>query len=342
MTTSEPDSKKPKTGASAHTAMDEVSHDGTFVRTETVFRNKISNEQGSKFPAEKGRYHLYVSYACPWASRCLAVRALKGLEDVISLSVVSAVFAKTKPEDEADTHKGWVFVRKDEEADAIPDTVMGAKTIRELYELNNDTLGKYTVPILFDKKQKVIVNNESAEIIRILNCEFNGYAKNPDVDLYPEALRKKIDETNEWVYPHINNGVYRCGFAQKQKAYDIAVKGLFEHLEKAEKILSDQRYLTSNTQITEADIRFFVTIVRFDEVYHGHFKCNKKKISDYPAITGHMREIYQLPGMAETVNMTHIKEHYHRSHPTINPFGIVPIGPNVLETLSFPHGRDKM
>eukprot|EP00510_Aplanochytrium_minuta_P009634 CAMPEP_0184058860 /NCGR_PEP_ID=MMETSP0956-20121227/9585_1 /TAXON_ID=627963 /ORGANISM="Aplanochytrium sp, Strain PBS07" /LENGTH=335 /DNA_ID=CAMNT_0026354079 /DNA_START=80 /DNA_END=1087 /DNA_ORIENTATION=+ len=324
----------------AHTAMDEVQN-GAFVRTETTYRNKISKNQGAEFPPEKDRYHLYVSYACPWASRCLTVRALKGLEDVISLSVVSAVFKKTKPEDEKDTHKGWVFVDEKEEKGAIPDPLNQAKTVREIYENNNDTLGKYTVPILFDKKKNVIVNNESAEIIRMFNDEFNDFAKNPTLDLHPEGLWEEIEEVNSWVYPtNINNGVYKCGFATGQEAYDTAVNALFEHMDKAEKLLSSQRYLCSNTQITEADIRLFVTLVRFDEVYHGHFKCNKRLLSSYPNLLGHTREIYQLEGVSDTVNMDHIKNHYHRSHPTINPYGIVPAGPNVLKSMQVPHGRD--
>ena len=327
----------------AHTAMDETSKSGAFVRTESVFRKWVrASPQGpNDFPAEQGRYHLYVSYACPWASRCLFVRSVKGLEDVISLSVVGSVFQKTS-KDPKDLHKGWTFLSADEEAGCIPDDVMNAKTVRELYEKCNDTLGKYTVPILFDKKTKMIVNNESAEIIRMFNQEFNAFAKNPTLDLYPEDLREEIDKVNTWVYPNINNGVYRAGFAQKQEPYDEAVKAVFEHLDKAEAILAKQRYIASKDRLTEADIRFFVTIVRFDEVYHGHFKCNKKTLSEYVNITNYLRELYQMEGVAKTVNMDHIKSHYHRSHPTINPFGIVPAGPSVLKSLALPHNRDSI
>ena len=327
----------------AHTAMDETSKSGEFVRTASVFRNwvRATPKSSEDYPAEAGRYHLYVSYACPWASRCLFVRSLKGLEDVISLSVVGSVFEKTSSNPK-DLHKGWTFLTAEQEAGCIPDEVMNAKTIRELYEMCNDTLGKYTVPVLFDKKTKMIVNNESAEIIRMFNVEFNAFAKNPSLDLYPEGLRKEIDAVNDWVYPNINNGVYKAGFAQKQQPYDEAVDGVFKHLDKAEEILSKQRYIASKDTLTEADVRFFVTIVRFDEVYHGHFKCNKKRLSDYTNISNYLRELYQMPGVAETVNMEHIKSHYHRSHPSINPFGIVPAGPSVLESLKLPHNRDSL
>lgn len=326
----------------AHTSMDETT-DGAFIRKDSAFRSwvRASPKAKDEYPAEAGRYHLYVAYACPWASRCLFVRKIKGLEDVISLSIVGSVFQKTS-DDPNDKHKGWVFLTSEEEAGCIPDTIMHSRTVRELYEKCNDKLGKYTVPVLFDKKTKMIVNNESSEIIRMFNSEFNAFAKHPEIDLYPEDKRELIDKTNEWVYHNINNGVYKAGFAQKQKPYDQAVEAVFAHLDKAERILSTQRYLCSNDAITEADIRLFVTIVRFDEVYHGHFKCNKKRISDYQNLTNYMREIYQMEGVAETVNMDHIKSHYHRSHPSINPFGIVPIGPNVLSTLTLPHNRSSL
>ena len=311
---------------------------GSYVRADSTLRNWIKNDPKAEFPAEKGRYHLYVSYACPWASRALAVRKLKGLEDIISLSVTAAVFEKTK-ESKLDGHYGWVFKKEGEERDVIPDTINGVKTIRELYEKfsGGNYEGRFTVPVLFDKKTKRIVNNESSEIIRMLNSEFNAFAKNPNLDLYPENLREKIDEVNEWIYHDINNGVYKSGFATTQQAYDKAVNQLFESLDRAEQILSKSRYLVSNDQYTEADIRFFVTLIRFDAVYVQHFKCNKYKISDYPNLENYTREIYQIPGISETVNFWHIKNHYCRSHSGINPYGIVPLGPIVDYTL--PHNR---
>jgi len=249
------------------------------------------------------------------------------LDDVISVTVVEPVMVKTS---DKDNHHGWAFSDEDQPK--------GAKTVRAFYEMHSDHVSKFTVPILYDNKLGKIVSNESSEIIRMLGQEFNELAtKNKDLDLYPEASREEIDSVNEWVYPQINNGVYRSGFAQTQEAYEEAVADVFAGLDRAEDILSKQRYIASSDQITEADIRLFVTLVRFDEVYHGHFKCNKKRIADYPNLVNYTREIYQLDGISETVDMHHIKEHYHRSHPTINPFGIVPVGPGV--DFSLPHDR---
>ena len=265
----------------SHTALDEVDAKGAFKRVDSAFRNSIG--QGD-FPAAAGRYHLYVSYACPWAHRALMVRQLKGLNEVIGVSVVHPTWQRTKPEQEEDSHCGWVFRSPDDEpvtqaaghgsfpcADCVSDTVNGCATVRDLYELAADTLGKYSVPILWDKEKKTIVNNESSEIIRMLNSAFNSLATNPDLDLYPEDTRADIDAVNEWIYPNINNGVYRCGFAKSQEAYDVAVEGLYSSLERVEEILSTQRFIAGE-YLTEADVRLFVTLVRFDEVYVVYFK----------------------------------------------------------------------
>eukprot|EP00298_Acanthocystis_sp_HF-20_P012058 c19704_g1_i3.p1 GENE.c19704_g1_i3~~c19704_g1_i3.p1 ORF type:complete len:341 (-),score=79.72 c19704_g1_i3:52-1029(-) len=316
-----------------------VSEKGEFIRVDSAFRNWIKADGSTEFKPESGRYHLYVSYACPFASRCLLVRALKGLEETISLSVTSSIFRKTV-EDPADTHHGWWFTPVEGEKDCIPDTNLGCETIRQLYEKCGDTLGKYSVPILFDKKTSRIVNNESSEIVRMFEKEFNEFAKYPELDLYPSHLTAEIDNVNSWVYEHINNGVYKCGFARSQEAYDTAVTALFDHLDKAEEILSKQRYIASPSVFTEADVRLFGTLVRFDPAYVTHFKCNKKRIADYPNLAGYVRDIYQMPQTANTVNMKHIKEHYYMSHKMINPYAIVPIGFDF--DLNAPHNRDKL
>ncbi len=303
----------------------EVESDGEFVRHQTSFRDAVMADGSTAFQPESGRYHLYVSYACPWAHRTLIMRKLKGLESAISFDVVNYLLPDT----------GWSF--ENPEDGATGDRINGFGGLREAYmQANPDFDGAITVPVLWDKQLGTIVNNESAEIIRMLNSEFNAFAEHPELDFYPEPLREKIDEINDWVYPTINNGVYRCGFATKQKAYDRAFGELFESLDRAENILGSNRYLTGD-QLTEADIRLFVTLLRFDPVYVLHFKTNKRRIIDYPNLWGFTREIYQMPGIAETVNMTHIKGHYFESHRHINPFGIVPQGPEV--DLTEPHGR---
>ncbi|KAL8033930.1 hypothetical protein ABFS82_13G189800 [Erythranthe guttata] len=235
---------------------------------------------------------------------------------------------------------GWVFPVSDtEERGAEPDYLNGVKNIRELYDLASANYsGKYTVPVLWDKKMKTIVNNESEEIIRMFNTEFNDIAEHAEVDLYPLHLQSQINEVNDWVYDGINNGVYKCGFAKKQAPYDEAVTKLYEALDKCEGILSKQRYLCGET-LTEADIRLFVTLIRFDEVYAVHFKCNKKLLREYPNIFNYTKEIFQIPGVGSTVNMEHIKKHYYGSHPSINPFGIIPHGPNL--DYSSPHDRNR-
>ncbi|KAF7112313.1 hypothetical protein RHSIM_RhsimUnG0242200 [Rhododendron simsii] len=321
----------------AHSALDEMSDTGAFLRTPSTFRNFISRDPNSPFPPEAGRYHLYISYACPWASRCLAYLKVKGLDKAISFASVKPIWERTKDTDE---HMGWVFpVSETEEPGAEPDPLNGAKTIRELYEIaSTNYSGKYTVPVLWDKKLKTIVNNESGEIIRMFNTEFNEIAENAALDLYSPHLQAQINEVNEWIYDGINNGVYKCGFAKKQGPYEEAAKKLYEGLEKCEEILGKQRYLCGNT-VSEADIRLFVTLIRFDEVYAVYFKCNKKLLREFPNLFNYTKDIFQIPGMSSSVNMEHIKRHYYGSHPSINPFGIIPLGPDI--NFSAPHDREK-
>ncbi|XP_031552356.1 uncharacterized protein LOC116289547 [Actinia tenebrosa] len=296
---------------------------GEYARPDSVFREWIKADGSTRFPPDTNRYHLYVSLACPWASRTLMVRKLKGLENVISYTVVDWLMLE----------QGWIFT--DKKPKCSLDTLNNCKTMREVYKLANPNYdGRISVPVLWDKKTRTIVNNESSEIIRMLNSEFNEFCASESqkkLDLYPKHLQPRIDELNSWIYPSINNGVYKCGFAVTQEAYDIAVKQLFEALDKAEAILSKTRYLTGST-FTEADIRLFVTLVRFDMVYVGHFKCNKKRIaSNYPNLWGFVRDIYQMDGIAETVDPEHIQKHYQMSHRRINPYGIVAIGPDDID-----------
>ncbi|XP_076444790.1 glutathionyl-hydroquinone reductase YqjG-like [Babylonia areolata] len=309
-----------------------INDKGEYARKPSAFRNWISADGSSGFKAEAGRYHLYVSLACPWAHRTLIVRKLKGLEDVISVTVVDWMLGEG----------GWSFT--DSKPKCTLDTVNNCKFLKEVYlKANPEYNANITVPCLWDKQKQTIVNNESSEIIRMFNKEFNAFCKTEEqrkLDFYPEGLRDKIDAVNEWVYPQINNGVYRSGFARSQEAYNTAVTELFDGLDKVETILSKSRYLVSNTQLTEADIRLFTTLVRFDMVYHTHFKTNKRCIVDYPNIWAFTRELYQMPGVAETVDKEHIMRHYFESHRSINPYGIVPIGPE-LDFME-PHGRDKM
>ncbi|XP_069139232.1 glutathionyl-hydroquinone reductase YqjG-like [Argopecten irradians] len=304
---------------------------GEFVRAKSVFRDWITADGSSGFPSEAGRYHLYVSLACPWAHRTLIVRKLKGLEDVISCDVVDLVL----------DGEGWSF--SDKSPNCTLDTVNGCSRLREVYRIANpDYDGRITVPVLWDKQKKTVVNNESSEILRMLNSEFNAFCSTEDqreLDYYPEHLRTDIDAVNEWIYPMINNGVYRSGFATSQEAYDVAVRDVFQGLDKIEDILSKSRYLTGKS-LTEADIRLFTTLIRFDVVYVGHFKCNKKRIVDYPNMWGYLRDLYQVPGVADTVNFEHITKHYMGSHTMINPTRIVSIGPDIDFTT--PHGREAM
>ncbi|GLC40101.1 hypothetical protein PLESTM_000993200 [Pleodorina starrii] len=322
--------------AKARTALDETSTTGEFKRTDAGFRSKI--ERGGRFEAEAGRYHLYISLACPWACRCLTVLYMKGLEDAIGVSVTHPTWQRTRPHDPADEHIGWVFRAPTDPPLAsstgfgsfgcegcVPDTVNGTAFVRDLYEMANDTTGKYSVPVLWDTKERTIVNNESSEILRMLNSEFNHVAKNPGLDLYPEALRAAIDDLNSWIYPSINNGVYRCGFATSQAAYDTAFEELFSALDRVEGILSSQRYLAGDA-LTEADVRLFQTLIRFDPVYVVYFKTNKCFLREYPNIAGYVRDLYGTPGVAAAVHMGHIKTHYFTSHPRLNPYAVIPRG----------------
>ena len=284
------------------------------------------------------------------------VRALKGLEDVISTTVVHPVWQKTRPEDESDGHAGWVFGNADGKAltntegfgsfppafeGNEPDPIFNAKSIRDIYDAVGDTDGKYTVPILFDKKLNTIVSNESSEIIRMLTSEFNEFATKPELDLYPEEMREEIEAVNAWIYPSLNNGVYRCGFATSQEAYDKAIDDLTNAFDNVESILKKQRFIAGDT-LTEADIRLFVTLLRFDEVYVVYFKTNTRSVANSPAILNYCREIYQMEGVKETVNMKQIKAHYFCSHPSLNKYSIIPKGGDFIKLLELPHDRDKL
>lgn len=304
----------------------ETDDGGRFVRQVSAFRRAVSADPGAEFPAEAGRYHLYVSYACPWASRTILYRKLKGLEDAIGLTVVDPV------RDE----RGWRF-GDGSAANGDPDPLHGWEYLSEGYaKTDPDFDGRVTVPVLWDKQTETAVNNESSEIIRMLNSEFNALAAHPELDFYPEALRDEIDALNDRIYDTINNGVYRAGFATTQSAYEEAVTTLFDSLDWLEGILAERRYLTGD-QVTEADWRLAMTLFRFDPVYVGHFKCNIRRIADYPNLWAYTRDLYQHPGVAETVNFDHIKRHYYVTHPQINPTRIVPVGP-AIDWLE-PHGR---
>ena len=312
---------------------DTKSSGGAFVRSTSTFRNWItpdgtpgpSGEGG--FAAEPGRYHLYVSYACPWAHRTLIFRTLKGLDDLITVSVVH-------PDMLSD---GWSFDAGWE--GATGDTLYGLPFLRDVYiKARPGVSGRVTVPILWDKAQQTIVSNESSEIIRMFNAAFDGITGNTD-DFWPEAQRGEIEEVNARIYDTLNNGVYKSGFATTQTAYEAAVHPLFDTLDWLEDRLSTNRYLMGD-RLTEADWRLFPTLVRFDSVYHLHFKCNRKRIADYPNLWAYTRELYQWPGVAGTVNLDHIVRHYHYSHESINPHRIVPINPVI--DWDTPHGRDAM
>ncbi len=302
---------------------DTKSTKGKFVRGESKFKNWVTADGSSGFKAEPDRYHLYVSLACPWAHRTLILRKLKRLEDVISISIVDPLMAEN----------GWEFSSY---PGSIPDMINGANYLHEIYTASApEYTGRATVPVLWDKKKKTIVNNESAEIMLIFNSEFNEFADG-SVDFYPPELRDEIDRINTLVYDNINNGVYKCGFATTQEAYDEALSNLFETLDQIEGMLGKRRYLVGD-KITIADWRLFTTLLRFDSAYYNHFKCNLRRIEEYPNLSNYLRELYQYPGVAETVNFKHIKEHYFKSHRAINPTGIVPAGPEL--DLSTPHNR---
>jgi putative glutathione S-transferase len=304
---------------------------GRFVREPTRFRNWVtadgspgpSGEGG--FAAEPGRYHLYVSLACPWAHRTVIFRKLKKLDDVISLSVVSPMMGDD----------GWTF---DEREGSSGDPVNRARKLTDIYLLADRRYsGRVTVPVLWDKKRRTIVNNESAEIIRMLNSAFDAFT-DVRTDFYPAELRAEIDRVNELVYANVNNGVYRAGFATTQEAYEEAFRELFAALDEIETRLSGRRYL-AGPKLTEADWRLFTTLIRFDAVYYSHFKCNLRRIVEYPNLSNYLRDLFQVPGIAETVSLDHIKRHYYGSHRRINPTGIVPLGPQL--DFSAPHGRGR-
>ena len=292
--------------------------DGRYVRRDAQFRNRIG---ATGFKAEPGRYHIYAAHACPWAHRTVIFRKLKGLEDAISLSYVEPEMLEG----------GWSF-------GGAGDPLYGARHVHEIYQRADPAYtGRCSVPVLWDKKRETIVNNESSEIIRILNEAFDAFG-DAGVDFYPEPLRATIDAINEDVYRNVNNGVYRTGFSTTQDAYDEAVDDLFACLDRLEALLSGQRYLVGD-RVSEADWRLFATLVRFDAVYVGHFKCNLRRIADYPHLSNYVRELYQYPGIAGTVDIPRIKRHYYYSHRAINPTGIVPKGP-VLD-FAAPHDRDR-
>jgi putative glutathione S-transferase len=305
---------------------DTKSSGGKFVRSEAQFRDRITADGSSGFKAESGRYHLYVSHACGWAHRCLIYRKLKGLEDHISVSVVNPLMLEN----------GWTF----EPADGVvPDPIMNARFLHEVYTAaKQDYSGRVTVPVLWDKETGAIVNNESSEIIRFFDREFDDVGATGPL-FCPSELESDIDAVNQFVYDTVNDGVYKCGFATTQQAYEEAVTSLFKALDQIDLRLYGSRYLVGDS-LSEADWRLFPTLVRFDPVYVGHFKCNIKRLVDYENLWAYTRELFQVPGVAETVNMDHIKQHYYRSHGSINPTGIVPVGPEV--DFTEPHGRESV
>ena len=296
---------------------------GKFNRMPTKFRHWITADGSSGFKAEAGRYHLYISLACPWAHRTLIMRQLKGLESAIGLSIVDPIL----------TDKGWGF---SDAPGCLPDTVNHAQYLQDIYVKADDRYtGRITVPVLWDKQTQTIINNESREIIRMFDTAFTAFAK-PDTDFYPPMLQDTIDQTIDAIYMPINNGVYRSGFATSQDAYEEAVTELFENLDRWEAVLGQQRYLCGN-QLTEADICLFTTLIRFDAVYHGHFKCNLKRLVDYPNLWNYLKDIYQYPSIKATCDLDHIKRHYYMSQTQVNPNRIVPKGPFI--NFDEPHDR---
>jgi putative glutathione S-transferase len=304
----------------------ETGRRGEFVRQKSAFRERVSADGSSGYTAERGRYHLYVSYACPWAHRAIIFRKLKGLEDAIGMTVVDPI------RDE----RGWAFT----DAAGGPDPVNGFRLLAEAYRATDPGFdGRVTVPVLWDTRAGRIVNNESSEIIRMLDSEFAEWALPGSPDFYPETLREEIDAINADVYENVNNGVYRCGFAASQEAYDEAYEKLFAALDRLEARLAERRFLMGEAQ-TEADWRLFTTLLRFDPVYHGHFKCNMRRLVDYANLWAYTRDLFQTPGVAETVNLDHIKRHYYVTHRAINPTGVVPRGPAI--DYNEPHGREAL
>ena len=295
--------------------------DGEFDRQETSFRDRIQDDPDAAFPAESGRYHVYISRACPWAHRVAMTQQLTGLTDDISLSLVDAERYEN----------GWRF------SETNPDPLYDEDYLRELYtRADPEFTGRVTVPVLWDTETETIVNNESREIMRMLNTAFDG---DTDVDLWPEGYRDEVDEILDSIYEPINNGVYRTGFADAQDAHERAAEELFEALDHWESVLDDQRFLAGDV-FTEADIAMFATLIRFDHVYHTHFKCNRRAIHEYDNLWNYTKEVYQLPGVAETVNMDHITRHYYKTHGDVNPKRLVPVGPDI--DFTEPHDRDRL
>ena len=302
----------------------EQSSEGEFIRQEDAFREWVTADGSSGFPAAKGRYYLYVSWACPWAHRTIIVRKLKRLEGVIGMSVVDPIR----------DDRGWAFR---EGSGHTLDPINGFRFLSEAYRATDSQYrGRVTVPILWDTVRKRIVTNSDDDLMRMFNSEFERFSGST-TDLYPDRLRKDIDELNAFIYENVNDGVYRAGFATSQRVYEKAVRRLFDALDQLDVRLTDRRYLFG-PQFVETDWRLFVTLIRFDAVYHGHFKCNIRRIIDYPNLFGYLKDLYQVDGIADTVNFDHIKRHYYITHDDINPTRIVPVGPE--QDLSAPHGRE--
>jgi putative glutathione S-transferase len=305
----------------------ETSASGEFQRQEDVFREWISNDGSTSYPAVPGRYHLYVSLACPWASRTVIFRKLKGLEDGIGMTIIDPI------RDE----KGWAF--RDGPGYST-DPINGFQYLSEAYQATDPNFGgRVTVPVLWDRETRKIVNNCEDDICRMFNHAFNTIAQNKDVDFFPKDLEGEHAKLADFIYDHVNNGVYQAGFATRQRPYEISCRKLFEALDQLDQRLSKSRYLLGQ-RIIEADWRLFCTLVRFDVVYYGHFKCNIRRIIDYPNLQGYLMDLYQQPGVAGTVNFDHIKRHYYMTHTQINPTRIVPLGPAL--DLTKPHGREKI
>ncbi len=304
----------------------EQTNAGEFRRQGDLFRSWVTEDGNSGYPAARGRYHLYVSWACPWAHRTIIVRKLKGLEDIVGMTVVDPIR----------DHRGWAFR---EGPGHSTDPVNGFAFLSEAYRATDPAYkARVTVPVLWDRETKRIVSNSDDDIMRMFNRAFDRLTGST-ADFYPEALRGEIDKLNSDIYEHVNDGVYRAGFATTQRAYELAVRRLFEALDGLDARLADRRYLFGD-RIVETDWRLFVTLVRFDAVYHGHFKCNLRRIADYPNLSGYLKDLYQHDGIADTVNFDHIKRHYYVTHDDINPTGIVPLGPD--QDLSAPHGRERL
>ena len=304
----------------------EQTEDGAFERQGDVFRDWVSDEQETTYPVEPGRYHLYVSLACPWAHRTIIARKLKGLENIIGMTVVDPIR----------DDRGWVF---SEGRGHSLDSINGFTYLSEAYTATDPTYrSRVTVPVLWDTQSRKIVNNSEDDILRMFNQAFNRLTNN-QVNLYPESLRVHIDQLNEEIYENVNNGVYKAGFATTQHAYAAAVRNVFDMLDVLEERLSSRRYLLGS-QIVESDWRLFVTLIRFDAVYHGHFKCNIRRIVDYPNLSGYLKDLYQQDGIAETVDFDHIKRHYYMTHDDINPTRVVPLGPE--QDFHLPHGREHL